>query len=752
MKEIGDRDSEGKTYGNIGIAYYDLGDFKKAITYHERKLEIMKELGNRGGEGHAYGELGIAYERLGDFKKAIHFLERCLEITITEVGDRVSKGNICSNLGMAYCSVGDFKKAMHYLEPCSLEIAKDEGDKTGEMSAYGNLGNVYFTLDDFHKATSFYELSLKLCKELGEKAGEGRAYLNLGNAYCALQDFEKAIDCYERRLKIVKELGDRAGEGSTYGNLGNILNFLGDSKKAKCYLESALQIAKEVGDKVCEAKSYCSLGWTFASLGSVEQAVDCHQSSVRTLNEVRLRLQFKDEWKISLRHMYQTSYTNLWRLLLRQGKTVEALFAAEQGRAQALNDLIELKYGFSTSNVESRTAEESIFDMLRCVPSSIVFTAADRMEIVFWVGQKGRDVNLRRKDLPSCKSTDDVTTFFQSLILSVREEIGVRSGIKCEDRSLDKMRGEKQLENERSPKTRTHSSQGQTNTLQTLYEVIFSPIADLVHGNELIIVPEGPLCLAPFAAFMDSNSKYLCESFRIRVVPSLSSLKMIADCPAGYHRKTGALLVGDPWMQEVIIDNQGNKLQQLPCAREEVELIGRILKTAPLIGRDATKNEVLLRLSSVALVHIAAHGRMETGEIALAPNPERPNRQPREKDYMLTMADVMNIQLRARLVVLSCCHSGRGEIKAEGVVGIARAFLGAGARSVLVSLWAINDEATMEFMKSFYQHLVNGRSASESLNRAMNSMRESDKFNEVKYWAPFVLLGDDVTLESNGSE
>ena len=81
------------------------------------------------------------------------------------------------------------------------------------------------------------------------------------------------------------------------------------------------------------------------------------------------------------------------------------------------------------------------------------------------------------------------------------------------------------------------------------------------------------------------------------------------------------------------------------------------------------------------------------------------------------------------------------------MVGIARAFLGAGAQSVLVSLWAIDDEATLEFMKIFYLHLVKGNSASESLNQAMKCMRESDKFTAVKYWAPFVLIGDDVTLE-----
>ena len=101
---------------------------------------------------------------------------------------------------------------------------------------------------------------------------------------------------------------------------------------------------------------------------------------------------------------------------------------------------------------------------------------------------------------------------------------------------------------------------------------------------------------------------------------------------------------------------------------------------------------------------------------------------------------------------MSCCHSGHGEIKAQGDVGIARAFLGAGARAVLVSLWAIDDAATLEFMRSFYSHLVKGISASESLKKAMKYMRESDEFNEVQHRAPFVLIGDDVSLEFGGNE
>ena len=112
------------------------------------------------------------------------------------------------------------------------------------------------------------------------------------------------------------------------------------------------------------------------------------------------------------------------------------------------------------------------------------------------------------------------------------------------------------------------------------------------------------------------------------------------------------------------------------------------------------------------------------------------------------MSDVQAANLRARLVVLSCCHSGRGKIlKGEGVVGIARAFLAAGARSVLVALWAIDDEATMVFMKRFYQHLKEGKTASAAVQQSMKFLRESEQFSEMKYWAPFQLIGDDVKIE-----
>ena len=193
---------------------------------------------------------------------------------------------------------------------------------------------------------------------------------------------------------------------------------------------------------------------------------------------------------------------------------------------------------------------------------------------------------------------------------------------------------------------------------------------------------------------MDHHSRYLSEKLRIRLAPSLSCLRLLAECPEGYHSTSGVLLVGNPWVETVRIEGC-RPFPQLPGAEEEVKMIGQLPNIEPLTGKNAKKTEVLSRLNSVSLVYIAAHGRPETGEIILSPDFDSVSIIPKEKDFLLTMGDVLDAPLCAKLVVLSCCNSGRGKIKVEGVVGIARAFLGGGARSAIASLWAIDDKATL---------------------------------------------------------
>ena len=284
-------------------------------------------------------------------------------------------------------------------------------------------------------------------------------------------------------------------------------------------------------------------------------------------------------------------------------------------------------------------------------------------------------------------------------------------------------------------------------SLHLCYKIIIAPAASLLNQPEIIIVPDSCVYQVPFAALADEGGKYLSETCRIRLVPSLTTLKLVQDSPPDYHSETGALIVGDPVVGKVIYKGRCRNMTPLPCARKEAEMIGGLLGVTPLIGDSATKHSVLQAINSVSLIHIAAHGDAERGEIALSPkHPSRLPPFPREEDYLLTMADISKTRLRAKLVVLSCCHSARGQIRTEGVIGIARAFLGSGARSVLAARWALDDTATEQFMTCFYKHLFRGESASESLHKARNWMRNNG-FDKVSQWAPFMIMGDNVTFD-----
>ena len=723
-KELGDRAGEGRAYGNLGIAYTSLGDFNQAIVYHNQDLSIAKVLGDRDGEGVACGNLGIAYRLLGDFKQAIVYHNQHLSIA-KELGDRAGEGRAYGNLGNAYESLGDFKQAIVYGNQC-LSIAKELGDRAGVGGACGSLGNACHILGDFKQAILYQNQQLSIAKELGDRVGEGRAYGNLGSVYASLGDFKQALLYHNQRLSLAKELGDRAGEGRAYGNLGIAYRVLGDFKQAIVYHNQHLSICKETEDPIGQAIACYHIGLVHQFFDSLSKALNYYRLSIHYFDETRRLLQSEDAWKISFRDKYGFAYTTLWTALLKNREVDEALYAAEQGRAQALADILKMQYGVD----EKPTMKETISLVMKDLPSQTVFIALEGNSISFWLLTEHIGINFRQKKIENGSA--------YSLMKSTFKQIIAGTVVRCENRSLDRQCSDF-LSSQEGVEETVQSFSFSVHSLQPLYDVLVSPITDLLKGDDLVFVPDGHFCLAPFSA--------LSDSVRIRAIPSLTALKLIAIAPDNFQSKNEVLLVGDPCLKEVTYGTCKPMYGQLPCAKKEVDMIGEVLQTVPLTGKNATKAEVLKRMKSAALIHIAAHGDDGYGEIALAPNPERTCQIPKEEDYMLLLSDVQAVHLQARLVVLSCCHSGRGEVKSEGIVGIARAFLCAGARSVLVSLWAIDDEATFLFMKSFYQHLADRKSASTSLHHAMKSLRETKNYSAIKYWAPFVLIGDDVSFE-----
>ena len=336
--------------------------------------------------------------------------------------------------------------------------------------------------------------------------------------------------------------------------------------------------------------------------------------------------------------------------------------------------------------------------------STYLYISYDAQSVFLWIlkanGVVELQVNTVEKTTLYTKQAKNLLSFFDSMAKSFRS-FGILPPELCEDRSFNGIEetpdssGDDEVAGLRQ---RGREVDARPN-LTLFYKIIIAPVAKLLKGYEIIIVPDRHLYRVPFSALLDDSGKYLSETFRIRIVPSLTTLKCIQDSPADYHSQTGALVVG-----EVVWKCWRKTIKPLPFARKEAEMIVRLLGVQHLIGQQATKQAVLQEINSVSLIHFAAHGNAERGEIILAPV-RTGKRLPRETDCLLTVSDISQVQLRATLVVLSCCHSARGQIKVEGVVGMAREFLGSGARSVIVALWALEDEATEKFMSRFYEHL-----------------------------------------------
>ena len=785
-KEIGDKQGEASAYGHLGTVFKSVGQYTKAEEYLQKALVFRKEIGDKKGEASAYGNLGTVFKSVGQYTKAEEYLQKALVIR-KEIGDKQGEAADYGNLGTVFKSVGQYTKAEEYLQK-ALVISKEIGDKQGEAADYGNLGTVFRSVGQYTKAGEYFQKALLITREIGDKQGEASVYGNLGTVFHSVGQYTKAEEYLQKALVILKEIGDKKGEASAYRYLGTVFKSVGEYTKAEEYLQKALVIDKEIGDKAGVGASYLNLAKLCAEfqltaksqefankareisyeIGDIEMQFNSHltialnvlvaggsitevrrnlHESIQKCEELRDFLRVKDPFKISFFDEHVSPYLLLCRLLIATGSYYEALYVAELGRSRALTDVLSDKYSVEKGvsvNPQSWIGIENI--MNKNALSSCLYVSCFDDDMYFWILKPNKIIVFRQTSLK--ESADKMfgsQTFGGSVDL--RQD-------QCEDRSLfscvssplsckpsqnDSFESLRLIEEEEGE---NHDSKPLT--LADGYSMIVAPVADLLQESEIIIIPDNLLYPIPFAALMDDNGQYLSHTFRIRIVPSLTTLKLILLSPADYHSKTGALIVGEPDVSDVYYQGKILQLNPLPGARKEAEMIGRLLGVQPLLGKDATKQAVLESMHSVSLIHFAAHGYAERGEIALSPISSCET--PHEEDYLLTMAEISQVRLTAKLVVLSCCHSASGQIRAEGIVGIARAFLASGARAVLAALWAVDDKATMWFMNHFYDNLVHGESASESLHQAMKSMRETG-FSDIMQWAPFMLIGDNVTFK-----
>ena len=768
IKATGEKSEEHRIYTSLAVVHIAVGQFNEAVSLQEKALQLSWDTGDLRGELECYNILGSLHNARGQHDLAIDYYLRGLN-----GHDRMASAMAHNNLGNVYHALGQYLKAIDHHEE-SLRIRNEIDDNMGRSITYNNLSCDFYLLGKYETAILYQEEALKISESMGIKKHVAVCYSNLGCLNEALGKHQMSLENHYNSLKIRTEIGDCVGEQRCYIEIKRVHDSLGRLRDAIKYHEKALKLERMINNKHENAVTHAPHGQWIAhqerGLEIIEEIgvrdirrlilykmalshtskLDVLKASRHLAEKIRshecIRLPLSEEYKFSLDEQSVPFYKTLALMLVSLEHYTDALLVLEQGRARALVDLVSRKYGIH--EVTSQTYDEH-FRIIRSFfatqRENVLFMATLMDSICLWFIDRLGNVLFKSYFVNKDVMHESLLNFVCS---GCRGKGGTFAMAWQTPPPTERADNEEALNSFLQYLTYPCEKARRMN-VPFVHQVIFGVADDLPDDEEIIFVPEGAMFQLPFPALQNANRDYLAEKVRIRLVPSITTLKLIQDSPADYHSKTGALLVGDPCTPRIIRQGQNvTELARLPGARHEVEMIARLLgdRESCLTGSNATKQEVLRRIQNVSLVHISAHGKMETGEIALAGEESSS-----PEDWLLTMEDVSNVGIRAKLVVLSTCHSACGKIMtAEGIVCMARAFLGCGARSVLVALWAIDDQATLVFMTSFYKFLfVHKMSASRALQHAMKEMRDSTEYNHVRHWAPFVLYGDDVTLDVN---
>ncbi|MBD2336549.1 CHAT domain-containing protein [Calothrix sp. FACHB-156] len=774
--EMKDRLGEGKFLGNLGLAYYALGDYPKAIEYHQQTLAISREIRDRLAEANSLGNLGLAYNALADYPKAIDYYQQTLAIS-REIKDRLVEATTLGHLGFTYFSLGDYPKAIEYHQQ-TLAISREIKDRLGEANSLGNLGIVYYELGDYNKAIEYYSSSLAISQQIKDRKGEGKSLGNLGNVYYVLGEYNKAIEYHSKSLAISQQIKDRKGEEQSLGNLGNVYYVLGEYNKAIEYHSKSLAISQQIKDPLATAKTLGNLGNAYHSLKDYKKAIEYHQQSLvifkqikdplgegRTLNNLGLAFykqgnfpaaeqilyqaitlkeslrdkKLTDTNKVSFFDTQSNTYRTLQQVFIAQNKTDAALEIAERGRARAFVELLASRVSTNNKQGDKSPEPPTIAEIKQIaqqqnatlVQYSIIYdefkvsgkTQGKESDLYIWVVKPTGEVTFRKVDLKPLWQKDNTT--LDELVTQSRLRIGA-------------LRGRGGITPHPNP-----DAVNVKKPLQKLHDILIKDIADLLPKNSndrVIFIPQSSLFLAPFPALRDESGKYLIEKHTILTAPAIQVLDFTHQLNQGKTTNyNNALIVGNPTMPVVSTEpgKPGTQLIPLPGAEQEAKTIADLLKTKAILGKDATKANIMQQLSTANVIHLATHGWADDNRglgswIALAPSGK--------DDGLLTAEEILDLKIKAQLVVLSACETGKGKLSGDGVIGLSRSLISAGVPSVLVSLWQVPDAATQYLMVEFYQSLQTQPDKALALRQAM--LKTKEKFPSPVNWAAFTLIGE----------
>ena len=778
-QDIGNQENKAHALNNLGNVYFSLGKYEKAIAYYQQSLVIAQDIGDQEGKANSLNNLGVVYRSLGKYEEAIDYHQQSLVIQ-QEISNQEGTANALNNLGSVYFSLGNYEKAIDYYQR-SLDIERKIINQAGIAGSFNNLGVVYRSLGQYEEAIDYHQQSLVITLDIGDQEGTANALNNLGSIYLSLGKYEKAINYYQQSLAITLDIGDQESTAANFNNLGTVYNSLGNYKKAIDYHQQSLVIQQEIGNQEGIASSLNNLGSALFMVSNFTAAKDYLTQAMKIRESLRVGL--SDNQKISIFDTQTNTYGNLQLTLTAQNKTNQALEIAERGRARALVELLAKRF-FSSSEDEKLPEYPQINEIKQIAQqqnSTLVQYSVIKNEIYIWVISPQGKIDFVSVDIPEETTLTDLVN--QGLRCTVRHECrsdeipktfvpgdlvrfidDKKSGLEEPWRVIgfDSQSGlltvtHPQFNNTQLQRPKSDvialvaSPHIQKQKLQQLHKLLIAPIQKFLPEDEndhVIFIPHQELFSVPLPALQDAQGTYLIKQHTILTAPSIQALKLTKQRRNQLGEKdisqSEFLVVGNPEMpNNPEKPGENEKLEPLPHAETEAKVIATSFQTTAIIGSQATETTVVEKMKTADVIHLATHGLLGDytggsipGAIALTPDPNN------EQDGLLTADELFGLenQLQAQLVVLSACDTGKGEITGDGIIGLSRSLIAAGAPSIVVSLWKVDDASTGELMVRFYKHLETSGNKAQALRQAMLETMEERPFPQD--WAAFTLIGE----------
>ncbi len=781
---VNNQRSEANTLRNIGSVHVYLGDPNRGLEYYQHALRLQRTAGDKTGEALTLTFMGFAQARLNNPQPALEFYNQALQLQ-RATGDRRWEGITLGTIGSIYSRIGEQQKALEY-DQQSLELTRAVGDRRYEAMALGNIGDAYALSGQPQKGKEYYDQALALFRNLDDRnsiarilQGLARAELGMNNLSGARNRIEEALSEVE---KVRGRIGSQQSRASYLATLQSAYTF---------YIDLMMQMHRLSPTE----------GHDAAALQVSERART--RSLLEMLTEARVNI--REGVDAALLERERTLLQLLNAKAQRQVQLLSQKNTGVQ-LAVLSKEISELEDHFQQAQVAIRKASPGYAALTQPQPLGLkeIQTQLDQGTLLleYSLGEERSYVwavtrnSLTTYELPKREQIEKAAR-------RVYDLLSARSKSKAPGSSPTVKEGP-DFETPQQKQGRIAQTDSQLlDATKELSRMVLGPLGSELRAERLVVVADGALQYVPFSVLPVVNGqsvgpsnrtnngrritdngpltvyRSLIEDHEIISLPSASALAIqreglrnrkpaanavaviadpvfsITDERLGAQARTGA--VKQPQVDasasarsiEHLADDSGLIIRRLKFTRQEAD---QILAEAPRAKSfkaiDFKANRATVtggELSRYRYVHFATHGyidseRPELSAIVLS----LVDTEGKPQDGFLRAHDIYNLNLPAELVVLSACETGLGkEIKGEGLVGLTRGFMYAGARRVVVSLWNVNDKATAELMARFYRGMLReNKTPAAALRTAQMEMSRQKQWQSPYYWAAFTLQGE----------